>query len=151
MAATTEVEIFGLLADNLKQAAEDCRQLAWHPRRGPLYRRFLKATKEIAGCCRQAYYWRDYDSRWLYISQDIEAIKEMTGRWMRDSATKAAREVAHPMFVSLADLLEKLGRDAEVTRTAATGHIGPILPKPLPLDRDTRPVQVKTPSGIILN
>ena len=82
--------------------------------------------------------------------QSVEALKDVTGRWMRDSATREARKVAHPMFVGLADMLEGLARDAEITKNAATGILGPIQPKPLPLDRESRPVQVMSPGGIIL-
>jgi hypothetical protein len=148
----TEPEIFGLAAESLRIAEESCRQLAWHPRRGPLYRRFLAAMEDAAGCCDQAYYWRDYDARWLGIAMQLRSVKDMTGRWLRDSATREARKVAHPQFVALANKLGDLTIMAETTKNAATGRIGPIMPKPaeLPELRVGRPVQVMSPGGVIM-
>jgi hypothetical protein len=152
MGALTEPEIFGCMADALHVAEETCRGLAWHPRRGPQYRRFLAAIEDAIGCCDQAYYWRDYDARWLQNSQMLRAVKDMTGRWLRDSATKEARKLAHPQFKALADALAKLLLLTDKYKNGATGVLGPIMPKPLPLPyvRQGRPVQVMSPGGIIL-
>lgn len=152
MARLTETEIFDLAASSLRIAEECCRQLAWHPRRGPLYKRFLAAMDDAAGCADQAYYWRDYDARWLRNAAVLRHVRDMTGRWLRDSATRAARKVAHPNFAALADELGKLILLTEQYKNGATNHIGPIMPKPQPLPyvRSGRPVQVVTPGGILL-
>lgn len=151
MGALTEPEIFSCLTENLRLAAEDCRVLAWHPRRGLVYARFCKSLKLVEGACRQAYYWRDYDSRWLYLGLKMEETHRRAGNWLREYTSKDGRKVAHPLFIKLADVLEAAYRDAERVRTMATFRVGPILPAigPDP-HRDTRPVQVMTPGGIIL-
>ncbi|HLX18448.1 MAG TPA: hypothetical protein VKS24_24945 [Bradyrhizobium sp.] len=147
----TEIEIFAKIAE-LKGASEICGKLAWHPRRGPEYRKLLAILSEAAGAMRQAYYWRNYDARWLYIAEGLEQVRLMAGRWLRDSASKDARTMAHPQFVALADMLGKLAGDAQITKTAKTGRLGPILPKPLPEPeiRVGRPVQVISPGGVLL-
>lgn len=143
---TTEIEIFGLMADNLKEAAEQCADLAWHPRRGMVYNRLRTALKECCGCCRQAYYWRNYDARWLMMEKQISHLCERCGNWLRDSPSVQKRKEAHPRFKQMSELFLKLYRDAETIRTAATGIPGPIMPTMLPgPHRDTRPVQVALP------
>lgn len=164
MSGTTETEIFGILSDSLKSAAEDCEKLAWDPRRGWIYDRFRKSLKAIEGACRQAYYWRDYDARWLQLGRLAPFVHERSGRWLRGNAillpdgavtytggSIAGRKRAQPEFAWLANKLREMHAIAERIRTAATGRIGPILPGALPEPhRDTRPVQVLTPGGILL-
>lgn len=151
MARLTEIEIFSLAVESLRTGEECCRQLAWHPRRGPLYRRFLAAMDDAAGCADQAYYFRDYDARWLRNAAILRHVKDMTGRWLRDSASKDARKMAHPQFAALADTLGKLILTTEAYQNGATGRTGPIMPlvQPLPFVSG-RPVQVMSPGGIIL-
>lgn len=148
--AITEQTVFECLSDNLRMAAEDCRKLAWHPKRGFVYDHMRRSLKLVEGACRQAYYLRDYDARWLYLGLQMEEAHKRAGNWVRDLASKDGRKVAHPLFQKLAEVLEKAHQDCERIRTTATGKIGPILPAPEPLHRETRPVQVKTPGGIIL-
>jgi hypothetical protein len=164
LGALTEVEIFGCLGDNLRRAAEDCRLLAWHPSRGRIYDRFRASLKLVEGACRQAYYWRDYDARWLYLGKTMHEAHERAGNWIRGpiitgpegesvytGGSKDARKVAHPKFQKLAEELEHIHKLTERVRVMATFHSGPILPAPEPgPHRDTRPVQVMTPGGILL-
>lgn len=145
---TTEVEIFGLLSDNLRWAAEGCADLAWNPRRGMVYNRLRTALKECEGCCRQAYYWRNYDARWLQMKLQIAWLRTRCGDWLRDSPSVQRRKVAHPEFQRLSALLRGMHADAEHIKNAATGVAGPLLPAVLPdPHRDTRPVQVAVPPG----
>lgn len=151
MSGTTEAEIFGVLSENLRLAAEDCEKLAWDPRRGFVYDGLRKRLKLIEGAARQAFYWRDYDARWLQLRFLVQGVHKRAGHWLRNSATRDERKVAHPRFAKLAECLRAAYYNAERIRTAATGRLGPILPAQLPgPHRDTRPVQVKTPGGIIL-
>lgn len=165
MTATTEHEILSLLADNLKRAAEDCEHLAWHPRRGHIYLRFRAALTEVSGCCEQAFYWRGYDARWLALGELVAFVLARSGNWLRGSrilapdghaamwtgGTPEHRKRAQPEFRWLANKLREVHYDMERIRDMATGKLGPILPPVLEgLHRDTRPVQVMTPGGIIL-
>lgn len=145
---TTETEIFAVMADNLKIAAENAAQLAWHPRRGFLYDDFRKALKLVEGACRQAFYWRDYDGRWLAIGRLCAFAHQRAGDWLRNSPSVAMRKIAQPEFSKLAEILRRMQRDTDKIRTMATGKRGPIMPVELPgPHRDTKPVQVK---GLIL-
>lgn len=148
MSITTEIEIFDCLATNLRKAAEDCRLLAWHPRRGFVYARFIKALGLVEGACRQAYYWRDFDARWLMLALKMHEAQKRAGNWLRDYTSKDGRKVAHPMFVKLGDVLDEAYRLAMRVKTMATFRIGPIMPEPLPgPHRDSRPAQVMLPTG----
>lgn len=148
---TSEQEIFALLSDNLREASEQCVGLAWHPRRGMVYNRLRTALKQCEGCCRQAYYWRDYDARWLFMEKQIAWLRNRCGDWLRDSPSVQKRKEAHPEFQRLGELLRKMHGDAEQIKNAATGISGPILPvvREGP-HRQVRPVQVLTPSKLIL-
>ncbi|MGE5148491.1 MAG: hypothetical protein ACM3II_00100 [Rhodospirillaceae bacterium] len=151
MGALTEVEIFDCLAENLRLAVEDCGKLAWHPRRGLVYAQFCRALGMVEGACQQAYYWRDYDARWLLLAQQVAEAQKRAGNWLRDYPSKDGRKVAHPMFERLGEVLSQALVLCDRVRTRATHHIGPIIPAPLPgPHRETRPVQVITPGGIIL-
>jgi hypothetical protein len=163
MSALTETEIFGCLSENLRIAAEDCRKLAWHPRRGLVYNRFRQSLQLAEGACKQAYYWRDYDSRWLDLGRIMHWAHERAGDWIRGpivnvaggtlytGGSKESRKAAHPRFQKLAEELEHMHRTTEQVKTLATSRSGPILPEVVPgPHRDTRPVQVMTPGGIIL-
>lgn len=148
----TEAEIFGLLSDNLREAAEQTAVLAWHPRRGMVYNRLRMALKQCEGCCRQAYYWRNYDARWLLMEKQIAWLRNRCGDWLRDSPTVQKRTEAHPEFQRLAELLRKMHYDAQYIRSAATGVPGPVLPvvREGP-HRDVRPVGWReTASGLVL-
>ncbi|MGA9315580.1 MAG: hypothetical protein WBV77_13250 [Solirubrobacteraceae bacterium] len=160
----TEGEIFSLLSDSLRLAADRCRKLAWHPRRGHQYNEFRQALEKVENACRMAYYWRNYDARWLYLAMQMPEIHRRAGNWIRgkairgpdgvpvyDGGSKGIRQVAHPMFAKLAEMLEKAHRDADRLKTMATFRVGMILPKPLPgPHRDTKPIQVITPGGVII-
>ena len=150
MSALTEIEIFDCLAQNFASSAEKCEQLAWHPFRGFLYREFVKEIKLIEGACTQAATWRE-DSRWLTIGFMMGEVHRRAGNWLRTSPTKETRDEADKRFKKLAENLRKFAHEAEDLRTKATGRSGMILPEPLPgPHRDTRPVQVVTPGGIII-
>lgn len=146
----TEVEIFSLLSHNLRSVADKCKMLAWHPRRGPIYLGFCKECDEIEGCCRQAAAHRE-DARWLSIGFQIAVAKRKAGIWVRGLPSRRARSTAYRLFLALAEALDKMAYDCEQLRTAATGQIGMILPNPLPEPhRDTRPLGVLLPSGLIV-
>lgn len=151
MGALTELEIFDCMSDNLRIAADRCRKLAWHPRRGFVYNEFRQALERVEGACRQAYYWRNYDARWLYLGNQMEEAHRRAGGWLRELPSKDGRKVAHPMFQKLADVLDAAHKAADRLRTQATLRAGPILPKPQSMIRtESRPMQVVTPGGIII-
>lgn len=166
--ATTETEIFQVLEDGLRRAAEDCRDLAWHPRRGHVYLRFRAALKGVEGAATQAYWWRGFDARWLEVAKLAGWAQDRAGDWLRgaikirdaegDAATlytggsKAMRREADKRFKRLADLLSYFHGQAVRGRTMATGRSGPIVPPPLPgPHRDTIPVGWRRgPAGLAL-
>lgn len=165
MSQTAEHEILSLIADNLRKAAEDCEQLAWHPRRGHIYLRFRQALTEVSGGCEQAFYWRNYDGRWLALAELVNFVLARSGNWLRGDrvaspdgrsaswtgGTVDHRKKAQPEFQWLANKLREIHYDMERIRDMATGRLGPMLPPVLDgPHRDTRPVQVMTPGGIIL-
>ena len=144
-----EIEIFDCLRTNLKQAAEEARQLAWHPRRGHIYLAMCAHVGLAEGACRQAAVHRE-DARWLTLGMALSGVPKRAGRWIRGMPSKAARSEAHRLFLKLGETLDKMAYDFDRLRDMATGHIGMILPEPLALSRDTRPVSVRLPSGLIV-
>lgn len=154
MTDLTEPEIFDCLFENAKKAAEHCDKLAWAPLRGPVYVQFREELKLVEGACRQAAAWRG-DTRWLRIGLMMAEAHRRSGNWLRAYTSKDGRAAANPLFMKLAENLRALEKQAEGLKTQATGRAsmtqGPILPAPIEgPHRDTRPVQVKTPGGLIL-
>ncbi len=142
MGALTEPEIFSCLVENWRLAAEDCDRLA-RGERGPVYRHLREELKLIEGALRQAAWWRE-DTRWLYIVSIPANAHKSAGKWLRE------RHAAWK-FAKLAEILRYGLKATEDLKTKRTERLGLILPKPLPPPaRDTRPVQVKTPGGIII-
>ncbi len=141
MGALTEPEIFSCLIENFRLAAEDCDRLA-RGERGPVYKRLKTELALVEGALRQAGYWRE-DARWLYIVKIPAMAHKSAGTWLRE------RHAAWK-FAKLADVLRAGLKAVQDMKDKRTGRIGMILPKPQEgPHRDTRPVQVKTPGGII--
>ena len=137
------------MADNLRIASDRCRKLAWHPRRGWIYNEFRQSLELVEGACRQACAWRA-DTRWLMLGLKMAEAHRRAGGWLRDLPSKQGRQVAHPLFQKLADVLDDAHKQADRLRTMATLRSGPILPEVQSVIRTQgRPVQVST-GGIIL-
>ena len=155
MARLTESEIFDCLATNFRLAAEDCDKLAVVPEKGFVYHALRSKLKLLEGACRQAAAWRG-DARWYPIGLQMEQCHQRAGEWLRGVKTEAGRmphtqAELHTLFTLLAKALRQLHGVAENLRTKATGKVGLILPTPgRAPHRETRPVQVRTPGGIIL-
>jgi hypothetical protein len=150
MRSLSETEIFACLSENFRLAAEDCEKLAWQAKRGSTYKRLMDELKLCEGACRQVAQFRG-DARWLQIGLQMHEAHTRAGRWLRMYIAKDSRKVAHPLFQKLAECLRWGQANAEKMRTAATGRVGLILPKPLPAPhRPVRPVQVLNPTGLIL-
>ena len=156
MGDLTETEIFDCLKSNFRLAAQCCDDLARLPRKGPTYRRLRDHLKLIEGACKQAAAWRS-DARWYRIAFMMGEAHKRAGNWLRGiknpagPATKLAPGQLHPLFTQLAENLRKGYAVAESFRTGKVNKLGMILPQPLPgPHRDTRPVQVVTPGGIII-
>lgn len=145
MSALTELEIFSILFESFGSAAEKAETLAWNPRRGFVYREFLKEIKLIEGACTQAATWRE-DARWLTIGFMMGEVQRRAGNWLRNSPTKETRAEADKRFKKLAENLRRFAYECEGLRDKATGKLGIIVPEPLPgPHRDTRPVSVLMP------
>lgn len=168
MTQLTESEIFNCLAENFRLAAEHCDLLAALPMRGPTYQKLVEELRLIEGAARQAAYWRDDaggcaaplgfagthgfealrsdmgDPGWLEIAHMMGECHQRAGNWLRGHYPR-------PLFLKLGQVLRECHRKAELRRTSATGRLGALLPpvRPGP-HRDTRPVQVMTPGGLLL-
>lgn len=134
MAALTEAEIFDMMTENLKKAAESCDTLAVSPYNGPTYRALRSQLELVEGACRQAAAWRD-DTRWLPIGLMMAECHKMSGSWLRgkkDTLTNRRTPLAptekHVRFVKLAEKLREIRVIAEKYRTDKTGHMGLIMP-----------------------
>lgn len=151
MANISEIEIFSCLVENFRLSAEHCDLLAISLKRGPIYRLLMEELKTCETCCRQVG-WNRGDARWLQIGLKMEEAHQRAGTWLRKYVGPGRdRKIAHDLFKNLAENLRVGQAEAEKMRMAATYRIGPILPKPLdPPLRDTRPVHVTRPSGLIV-
>ena len=135
MGCLTELEIFDCLSANFKLAAEHCDDLAKLPRKGPTYRKLREELKLLEGASRQAAHWRG-DARWLQIGLYMEEVHKRAGAWLRGYKLPNGQRVTHregtlhPLFTKLAENMREGRRAAERLRTARTGRIGLILPKP---------------------
>ena len=147
MGDLTEVEIFDCLATNCRQAAERADRLARSPRRGPNYVAYRDHLKLVEGACRQAGYFRD-DARWFALGRQMAHAHAVAGEWLRGIKVKGspvrvklAEGHIHPLFCKMAENLRALHAKAEQMKNAATGRLGPILPRVQEgPHRDTRPV-----------
>jgi hypothetical protein len=147
-----DIEVFDLLSQTLKAAAEKCGQLAWHPRRGFIYMSFIKDLREAEGCCRQISLRRE-DARWLPLGMQLAHIHKLSGKWLRSSPTKETRAAAHRLFKKTGETLRAIAYAAERLKFARTDHLGMILPAPITKglpQRETSPVVVKLPNGLIV-
>ena len=155
MSALTEIEIFDCLFTNLRLAAEHCEVLAVSPRTGPTYVKLREELSLIEGCCRQANYWRA-DTRWLKFAYYAGEAHKRAGDWLRGIKVGPGprRRIPpgqrHPMFMALAEWMRGVAIRAEQIKNNRTGVRGPILPvmREGP-HRDTRPVQVMLPPGMV--
>ena len=150
-----EREILSLLKETFLRSAEHCDKLAVLPARGPTYRKLRTDLATCENCCRQVAWYRQ-DARWLRIGLMMEEAHKRAGGWLRDRTMPRTENsnLAHPLFLRLADNLRFGAKRAEELETMATGRLGMILPKPLrgPTRTEGRLVQVPrmTPGGIIL-
>jgi hypothetical protein len=137
-----EREIIDCLRENLALAAANCDRLA-AGQRGPIYRQLRDQLRRVEGAARQLSAWRG-DTRWLRVGLQMAEAQRRCGEWLRK------HEPAW-RFQRLAQALRTGEIAAHHLETARTGRSGPILPKPLPAPhRDTRPVAVVLPSGLII-
>ncbi len=158
MARTSEIEIFDRMTDSLRIAEQAARDLSVHPGAGQPYDNLRNNLRLVEGCCRQIGYWRDGDTRWLPIGLQMAKAHKLAGDWLRgvQQPDGTRRPLApgerHPTFIGLADQLKALLAGIANLRHAKTGRYGGrILPTMLPgPHRESRPVQVRTPGGIIL-
>ena len=143
MTQLTEREIIDCLRTNLRGAADDCEALVRLPAQGPTFMRLRDRLKLVEGACRQMTYWRE-DTRWLPVGMMMEAVHQKSRQWIVGHQPRK-------LFGMLAERLRMLHAAAEMLETRATGRSGAILPPVVPgPHRDNRPVQVKTPGGIML-
>ena len=149
MGALTEREIFDQMTSQLKSAVDACVHIAKHDRRGWHYDRLRKALALVAGCCRQAAYWRG-DARWLNTAMVCAQAHQRTGDWLRGFKDPiSGRRIMYSkkditdLFTAMAANLAALHNAAVDLRDKKTGKAGMILPivKEGP-HRETRPVSV---------
>ena len=144
MGDLTEREIFDRMKSSFRESADICLRLA-RGERGPLYRQLRAHLGLIEGTLRQAGWWRD-DARWFNIVKYIARAHKEAGDWLRQKGPDTGRK-----FALLAEFLRFGQKKCEELQLQRSERVGMILPKPLPgPHRDTRPVQVKTPGGLII-
>ncbi len=144
MGDLTEREIFDRMKSSLRESADICLRLA-RGERGPLYRQLRAHLGLIEGTLRQAAWWRE-DARWLYVVPIVAKAHQEAGRWLREKGPTTGQK-----FAKLAGIMRSCQKAAEDLQLKRTERVGMILPRPLPgPHRDTRPVQVKTPGGLII-
>lgn len=150
----TEAEILSHLKQAFRRSAEHCDALAVLPARGPTYAKLREDLQICENCCRQVAWYRQ-DARWFHIGLMMEEAHRRAGGWLRDRLMPrtANSNLAHPLFVRLAENLRHGAKRVEELETRPTGRIGMILPKLRRTVRtEGRSVQVPnmTPGGIIL-
>lgn len=151
MAKISEREMIDCLAENFRLAAEHCDLIAVSLRKGPVYKRLMAELALCEGAARQLG-WNRGDARWLQIGLKMEEAHQRAGTWLRKYVGPGRdQKIAHDLFKKLAENLRFGQNEAERLRDLPTYRVGPILPRPLaPPLRDTRPVMVKRPSGLIV-
>lgn len=146
-----EHEILSLLKAVFRRAAEHCDKLAILPARGPTYRKLRDDLQIAENCCRQVGWYRQ-DARWFQIGLMMEEAHKRAGGWLRDKGMPRTENsnLAHPLFLKLAENLRAGAKSAERVETMATGRVGMILPKPMAGATRTQGRMVQVPSGLIL-
>lgn len=143
MSTLTEIEVFDRLRTSLRSAADLCGKLATVPAQGPNYRKIIEELKLIEGCCRQVGHFRE-DMRWMKLGWEMSRFHARIGDCIR---SHAARDIFLSMKTKILDALT----ECELLRTVKTGRRGPILPRVAAgPHRESRPVQVRLPSGLII-
>ena len=147
----TEHEILSLLRETFLRSAEHCDKLAVLPQRGPTYIKLQKDLQTCENCCRQVAWYRE-DAHWLRIGLMMAEAHKRAGGWLRDRGMPrtAVSNLAHPLFVRLAENLRFGAAKALELQTAKTGKVGMRLPKPLPGPPRTSGRMVQVPSGLIV-
>lgn len=148
----TETELLEQIKQNLRLCAEDCDNLGNAPRYGQIFIHMCKRLKEIEVACNQVAVHRNGDARWLPMGMMMEEVHQRALKWLRAGQPLAARQSRAHLFRMLAEKLREAHHGCIALETRKTGRAdGMILPKPLPLHREHRPVQVrKSAGGIIL-
>lgn len=151
MAYVQEIEMFACLVENFRLAAEQCDRMAVSLRRGRLYKDLIENLRLCENCCRQVAKERG-DARWLVTGFKMEEAHQRAGTWLRKYVRQGRdRKLAHDLFKKLAEQLRFIMAEGEKMRHAATERVGPVLPREqAPPLRDTRPVAVRLPSGLIV-
>ena len=147
----SEREIFSLLKETFRRAAEYCDKLAVVPSRGPVYVALREDLKTAENCCRQIAYYRQH-ANWFTVGLFMADVHKRAGGWLRDrSMPRAANSnLAHPLFLKLAEKLRFGAEQAQRLETAATGKVGMILPEVQRAPTRTQSRMVQVPSGLIV-
>lgn len=149
----TESEILSLLHQTFRIAAEHCDALAVLPARGPTYRALCRELQTAENCCRQVAYYRQ-DTRWLTFGMYMEGAHKRAGNWLRDRSMPRTHNsnLAHPLFVKLAENLRYGLERVEELQNKKTGIVGMILPavKPAPTRTSGRLIQVRRSHGSLI-
>lgn len=138
-----ETEIFDRLRDTLRSAITHCGELATLPAQGPTYLAMIVELELIEGASRQMGFNRG-DARWTAFGFEMHAFRKRIGDAIRASH-------ARKIFLHMQGMMEGALVEALKLKDAKTGRRGVITPKQRPgPHRDTRPVYIKNPSGLIM-
>jgi hypothetical protein len=149
MPNVTEAEILSKLVESFRLAADYAEALAILPARGPTYTKLREELKLAEGCCRQVAYYRE-DSRWFQVGLLMEQAHKRAGTWLRVHPRTENSNLAHPLFLKLAENLRAAQKRAHELQTRATGRVGMILPDALPGATRTEGRMVQVKSGLIV-
>jgi hypothetical protein len=144
MSALTEHECHDCLTDNLRKAIQGCNDLAFFPARGATYFNMIDQLEQIEGAARQVGHFRR-DMRWQAFGYEMHRFRVRIGDALRSHVSRQA-------FLHMAKMMEGALEEVSKLRHAATGRIGPILPKEKRAPhRETRPVGfTPSPGGVLL-
>lgn len=142
MSVLTEAEIFDRLKTSLRTAIDLCGRLATEPSQGPNYLAMIEELQLIEGAARQAGHWRE-DGRWMAFGWEMARFHQRIGDAIR-------HHEARSIFLHMQGMMKGALIEAEKLRTSRTGRRGAITPIARPKHRDTRPVHITRPSGLIV-
>jgi hypothetical protein len=83
----------------------------------------------------------------MKLGLDMRPFRQRCGNWLRSDVRAQFRK---DIFTKAASTMRKLHKDAQRLKTQRTGQLGTILPVAGEGPLRSRPVQVKTPGGLII-
>lgn len=139
----TEQVAIDCLRTNLREAVQHCEDLALKPEAEGTYLKLRENLRLIEGASRQTGHFRQ-DMRWMAFGYEMFSFLER----IREAILHVE---SRKIFMHMAAMIRGALAEAEKLQHAKTGRRGPILPKAkLGSHRESRPVYIKNPTGLLL-